>query len=363
MRGFLFALGVAALAALGAAVPAAAEAPETSPALYDCRPRNPKMADPPPQPDLPPHVEAGLAEAKASGELEPRCPQGEVPFPEWAGGVHDVVPARGGTQGGASISRSKRRQRGKGAAISREVHGAHWYSYAIGMQEFSWSKNVTALWAYQTNEAPYVEYSGKDSGHSLGQIWALRDIGGGCFSSAETGWRVDPADYGDPFPHLFMFAFDCGAPLGYAYKGLPWQQSSGVVFPGMAVSHNDVFHVYGARLDGNNWWFYYDGHWVGYIPNSAWKTMFPWFATITYAGGEVATIQHNTCTDMGYGGLFGTHPWAAMFSDVWYEYENNKKASSSYMTAYHSDPWNYSVGNWSAGHPGSEFRYGGPGWC
>jgi hypothetical protein len=33
------------------------------------------------------------------------------------------------------------------------------------------------------------------------------------------------------------------------------------------------------------------------------------------------------------------------------------------MTAHHPDPWNYSVGNWSAGYPGSEFRYGGPGWC
>jgi hypothetical protein len=52
-----------------------------------------------------------------------------------------------------------------------------------------------------------------------------------------------------------------------------------------------------------------------------------------------------------------------MFSDIWYEYDNNTKASSAFMYKYASDASNYVTGQWGAGYPGSEFRYGGPGWC
>jgi hypothetical protein len=144
---------------------------------------------------------------------------------------------------------------------------------------------------------------------------------------------------------------------------MPWVQSSSVVFPNSVLTHNDTFHVYGARMDGNNWWIYYDGQWVGYVPHSAWVELFPSVLTEIQAGGEVATPNLISCADMGYAGLFGTNGSAAMFSDVWYEYNYNKESSSAYMTKYASDPSYYSTGHWDAGHPGSEFRYGGPGWC
>jgi hypothetical protein len=131
----------------------------------------------------------------------------------------------------------------------------------------------------------------------------------------------------------------------------------------MVLSHNDVFHVYGARLDGNNWWIYYDGAWVGYIPNAAWQWHFPWVVDEIMAGGEVQTPGFYTCADMGYAGLSGNHPWAAMFNATWYEYANTTKASSAWLGGWASDPGNYVTGNWYAGHPGNQFRYGGNGWC
>ena len=63
---------------------------------------------------------------------------------------------------------------------------------------------------------------------------------------------------------------------------------------------------------------------------------------------------------MGYGGLFGSHPWAAMFREVWYEYENNTKTGNANLYGASSDPSSYSTGNWVGGY---QFRYGGPGWC
>src|SRR4029078_276041 len=101
---------------------------------------------------------------------------------------------------------------------------------------------------------------------------------------------------------------------------------------GMVVTHNDKFHVYGARMDGNNWWFYYDGQWVGYIPHNAWSYLFPNYLDYSAYGGEVATAEKYTCADMGYNGLFGSNPEAAMFGDTWYEYNYNTKTQLANLT-------------------------------
>jgi hypothetical protein len=117
-------------------------------------------------------------------------------------------------------------------------------------------------------------------------------------------------------------------------------------------------------MDGNNWWIYYDGQWVGYIPHSAWTYRFPSVINEIQAGGEVMTSNFSTCADMGYAGLFGGNPGAAMFSSVWYEYNFNTASKPADLLSNSSDPSNYATGNWSTPpNHGYAFRYGGPGWC
>jgi hypothetical protein len=161
-----------------------------------------------------------------------------------------------------------------------------------------------------------------------------------------------------------MYAFDCGVGLGYVgQSSIPWVQSSTVVYPNAVLTHNDTWHTYGVHLYGSNWWFYYDGQWVGYIPSRAWTRSFPVSVWTGEAGGEVATPEYETCTDMGWNGRYGSNPEAAMFLEVWYEGNlggGYSKHDSLY--SYNSDP-QYTTGNWYQGLPGWQFRYGGPGWC
>jgi Neprosin len=368
--------------ALAFFAPAAGKAAHTPPHLYECAPKYPNAADPPPQPDLPPEVEAEMQRAIASEEFEPLCPAGEVPQPTKTKAPRKLNPPLGGQAKAGKVPTGKVRVRaaqpsrvrperkrnhhpGQRASISRENHGtSYWYSYAGGRQYVNVSKGVNGLFVQQTNEQPYIPTWENEAGaHSLGQLWAIYEPGPGCNSTAETGWSESEGQFEDFNPHLFIAAFDCGHFRGYACKACSnWVQSSSVAFPNMTVSHNDTFHVYGARMDGNNWWFYYDGQWVGYIPHSVWVYTFPYALNRLEAGGEVATPEYYTCADMGYGALFGSHPWAAMFSSVWYEYNYNTQSASAYMPyRLDSDKEAYSSGNWSTSN--NQFRYGGPGWC
>lgn len=357
-------------------VPAAAEAAYTSPSLYDCAPKNPNAADPPPLPDLPPEVEAKMSEAIATDDFKSVCPAGALPKPtktHHSPKLRLPTPERAGSKKAhtAQVSRVRRgrKHRGRRASASREQPGGstYWYSWAQGEQIVSAANGINGLFVQQTNEQPYIPTAENEAGaHSLGQLWALNEqFGPSCFSSAETGWSESLGQFKDVSPHLFIFAFDCGQPRGYACNGCGnWVQSSPYAFPNMTLTHNDAFHVYGARMDGNNWWFYYDGQWVGYIPHSTWIYNFPSVLTRLAAGGEVATPNYSTCADMGYAALFGSNPGAAMFSSVWYEYNYNTQSAPTYLQSYASDPSNYATGNWQyPPNHGSAFRYGGPGWC
>jgi Neprosin len=371
--GLLIAVGV------GVLVPAMAQAAYTAPHLYDCAPRDPKIAAPPPQPKLPPDVAALLPEAIASNEFEPLCPKGEVPEPTPIARIQKRIPPRAGTGEGAAASRAwsgrrfapARRGQGRrapGATASRSSINGYWYSWSLGQQTFLASKGVNSLFAVQTNEQPYIPTGESELGaHSSAQIWAIKHSGPGCFSAAETGWSESLEQFGDVKPHLFVYSLDCGANGAYSsneYGGFNWVQSSAVTFPNQALTNNDTFHVYGARMTGNNWWIYYDGQWVGYIPHSRWTYLFPNVVTEAQAGGEVMTVNHSTCADMGYAGLFGGNPGAAMFSNVWYEYNYNTQSANTNLYSYSSDPSYYATGNWAyPPNHGYAFRYGGPGWC
>jgi hypothetical protein len=374
--GLLIAVAVGVLV-----VPAAAQGAYTSPHLYDCAPRDPNIAPPPPQPKLPPEVAALLPRAIASNEFRAVCPKGQVPEPTGIGRIPKrVAPAEGAkhSDGLAAASRIPSGRRfapirvpgrgGRGARASRKSINGFWYSWAEGWQTHPAAIGVNSLFVVQTNEQPYIPTGESElKAHSSGQLWAIKRGGGSCYSTAETGWSESIGQFKDTNPHLFVYSIDCGGGGLYSsneFGGLAWVQSSAVTFPNQALTHNDVFHVYGARMDGNNWWIYYDGQWVGYIPHSRWSYLYPNVITESQAGGEVMTVNEQTCADMGYAGLFGGNPGAAMFSNVWYEYNYNTQSAPSFLQSWSSDPTRYATGNWK--YPpsyGDAFRYGGPGWC
>jgi Neprosin len=396
VRAFKLGLSVA-VALLG--LTGIASAAYTAPSLYDCRPLDPRGVVTPPPPELPPQVASRLPEAIASNHFERVCPPGEVPQPTGTRQFSKIPPrdpAKGGgiaqasrvwgaarqVRGGRRHARGrhgKRRHRGahrggkRGkagapAAASRESLNGYWYSWSIGEQSYKNSKGINGLWVLQTNEQPYIPTGESQLGsHSSGQLWAFERAGEGCFSTAETGWSESIGQFGDYSPHLFVYAIDCGVGIGYSsneYGGLNWVQSSPYTFPNQALTHNDVFHVYGARMDGGNWWIYYDGQWVGFIPKSSWHYRFPYVINEAQAGGEVMTVNHSTCADMGYAGLYGGNPGAAMFGQVWYEYNYNTQSALTNLYSWSSDPSYYATGNWAfPPNHGYAFRYGGPGWC
>jgi hypothetical protein len=379
VRGKGLWLGVLFALAMSVTVPAVGQAAYTSPSLYDCELRDPNIASPPPQPKLPPEVAALLPEAIESNEFKAVCPAGEVPEPTPIDGVPKKIAPSIDAGEGATASRawSGRRfapvggRHGKGtpgAKASRKAMNGYWYSWSEGQQTYLASKGVNSLFVVQTNEQPYIPTGENELGsHSSAQLWAIKRGGGGCFSTAETGWSESLGQFGDVSPHLFVYSLDCGGNGVYSsneYGGFYWVQSSPVTFPNQALTHNDAFHVYGARMTGNNWWIYYDGQWVGYIPNWRWAYQFPNVITEAQAGGEVMTVNNATCADMGYAALFGGNPGAAMFSNVWYEYDYNTQSANANLYSYSSDPSYYATGNWSSPpNHGYAFRYGGPGWC
>ena len=236
-----------------------------------------------------------------------------------------------------------------------------WYSWALGSQTIS-TNGVTGMFASQSNERPYVDYlnSGITS-HSDSQIWAIAS-GWPCLSDVETGWISSLGGFHDTRPHLFMFAWDCGKSLGYVgQESIPWVQVSNVVYPNMALSYNDTWHTYGVTIEQGNWWFYYDGYWVGYIPGSAWNPeTVPGYLHEIKAGGEVSSGSEISCTDMGFEGRYGSDPKAAMYNQVWYVLDGFSANAS--LAPYAPDP-NYTIGSWYPGNPGYRFRYGGPGGC
>lgn len=232
----------------------------------------------------------------------------------------------------------------------------------MGFQGFAGRRRVTGLWALQQNARPSVDDpSGEREAHSLGQLWAVAQRGPDCMSDVEMGWTVSQGQYGDAQPHLFMYAWDCGVGLGYVgQSSIPWVQRSDSIAPNAPLNYGPAQHLYGVQLKGGNWWFNYDGQWVGYIPRSAWTRLFPTRIQEGEVGGEVATPELETCTTMGSEGLYGTNKLATRVAYAWYM--RRRVALPAKLHHYSTDP-QYTTGGWRRGRAGPRFRYGGPGWC
>jgi Neprosin len=311
-------------------------------------------------------VAAGLPSASAPSR--PQCSGARTPPPEPVLSVSDAAELRTAVRaddfGASALYRTSGRSRSTAVhvppadAIPSEVGATtFYYSWATGYQRIPCSAHMDGVWEMQQNAQPVVPAG---AAHSLGQLWAISRRGS-CMSDVETGWMVSPQQYGDDQPHLFMYAWDCGVGLGYVgQSSIPWTQYSGVVAPGATLVHGSALHMYGVALKAGNWWFDYDGQWVGYIPASAWTRMFPAPIDEVRIGGEVASTAPEPCITMGNDGLYGDSAGAALVGDVWTQREAVKTEAA--LLDYSNDA-EYSTGGWSRGMPGSRFRYGGPGWC
>jgi hypothetical protein len=315
-------------------------APTTASApLFKCQPKNSKVAAPPPFTPTDPQGNTATKNSYTSP-----CSAGLVPVP---------TETHGPKQEPKGLVKQ---DKANGPLQPRSSVGGYWYSWSEGQQEVS-NKGITQLFAAQTNHEPWFNFNTSYYGHSLGQIWALDYSNPAGFSDVETGWSESLGQFGNYSPHLFVYHFDQGVGMGYAPNG-GWVQYSSFIYPNMPLTHGDGYHWYGVANHDNNWWISYDGNWVGYYPPSAFPRYLPHYLTTVEAGGEVATQEYNTCSDMG-NKYPGTSPSAAKFEEV---YWTNSSGYPNYatLTPYNSDPNNYTTGNW---YGGFQFRYGGGGWC
>jgi Neprosin len=115
----------------------------------------------------------------------------------------------------------------------------------------------------------------------------------------EVGWTVDPGQFGDTLPHLFVFHWVNGTPG--CYDGCGFVSSSTAVTAGMSLTPGDT-HDFEIDYTDDNWNIYDDGTLVGYFPGSLWSGSFTSLG-LTQWFGEVAAGDPVPCTQMGNGML------------------------------------------------------------
>jgi neprosin-like protein len=215
---------------------------------------------------------------------------------------------------------------------------------------------------YQTNQQPNVY---NEQSHSIGQLWDVDYRGyNGLASTSETGWIESPGLYPDVQTHLFDSMSDCGTYPGSGYVGagtaIPWTQVQPTPYPNMIITHDDYVHVYAAEFYNGNMWFDYDNVWYGYIPGSAWACHTPDGERMEF-GGEVATPEYETCTDMG-NGLKGTQANSATVVETQY-HRPGYEGRTNLKIRLGTDTTQYNEGQWNPSTNPYGFHYGGPGWC
>lgn len=343
---------------------------------YSCGAPKKNRAKPPPAPVLTPQAQEVVDEQKPKLAANPDCPEGTVVEPvtfpgpkgsptlaEKKSGSAGLQTGTSGPQSGAiaqnqlkSASPQRRTSKRSRAQLRRVFQFDNWYWYTVGSQPLPWQQANFALHGLQSNEKPYIQYSNERE-HSLSQLWGMDLTPGGVGSTQELGWMVDWRMFGDLEPHLFVYHFDAGVPTGYSEGFIAY---TNVIGPGSVVTHNDNFHAYGIQREGSNWWFYYDGYWLGYLPQSAYPRYWNSGFTRIDAGGEMASTNPFTCGDIGsYGPIPGGNPTAAMWQQIYRTRLDNGGSEWAALNPIADDPGQYSLGFFA----GSSFRYGGGGYC
>ena len=167
--------------------------------------------------------------------------------------------------------------------------------------------------AYIYNVNPYVEL---DSEASIMQLWVVGGTGGS-LETIEAGWLKNPDGYtwGKDYPHLFLFASK-GNYSSYQWDNGSWfvQTDNSVNLGGKLTlsstpggnQYSTKYYIYkdGASSTGD-WWFSYDGVWVGYFPYTEFTSSGLRYGAETFdMGGEIVNDEpsgRHTKTDMGSG--------------------------------------------------------------
>jgi hypothetical protein len=166
----------------------------------------------------------------------------------------------------------------------------------------------------------------------------------------EEGWTVDPGQFGDTLPHLFVFHWVDGVPACYNACGFV---ASGLApTPGTALTPGTT-HRFKINYSNGRWHTWNNGIRVGYFPESLWTTT-PFTATnLTQWFGEVAATASPPCAQMGDGLL------AADTSADAIRHMRLIHGAAVNATPVATDP-SYYTGKRTA--PDS-MRFGGPGGC
>jgi Neprosin len=335
---------------------------------YRCADRTPAQAAPVPRP---PQSFGDLA-----APMTPRhaiCPVGQVPAPLPIVAPPPVPPPSDGAVRMAGHVAGSRAHGGRFVAPEGPIEqdGAD-YFYGVQGREVEESELVTALEGHTTNQWDYVSPS-EPGAHSIAQLWALDELPDGNYSDVEFGW-INSSYFGSSEPALFVYHFDNSEAT--CYNGCGFVQTSnnlgyvaGYPISGAASlftlgpTHN--YQIYEEGTSGK-WYVAIDGEVVGYYPASAWTQMDPTLLTVEEAGGEVASETTNSTPQatMGDGDAASSEE-----SADWAGIRDLSQGSArwvSFSTFTESTPA-YSVGTGGGfvegGPPGSNFRYGGPGWC
>jgi hypothetical protein len=170
----------------------------------------------------------------------------------------------------------------------------------------------------------YKPHLADTDSHSLAEMDVEAPSGAGSTSDiVEVGWTVDRGLNGDDAPHLFVFHWVAGNPMGYNVPGFVPQ-------PGAAEKPGDPLvvgsvHKFMIKHYQGNWWIGDNNQWFGRYPDSLWPHLDPqgkvdgstftkgfrvqWF-------GEVSTMAPRPCSQMGTGYVASDVNGAARIDDI-----------------------------------------------
>jgi hypothetical protein len=243
----------------------------------------------------------------------------------------------------------------------------HQYAHAAQSGLANHGGNVTInVWS------PYVQVNGE---FSLGQLWVLKGSGSG-LQTLEAGVQKYVGLYGDANPHLFIYSTS----NGYGNQGCYnlqcnrfVQVNNAVVIGGrlspISTTGSSQYEVQMAYyLWQGNWWFQFQGTWVGYYPGTLFNAAgLANGASVIDFGGEIIDdrSQHadHTSTQMGSGQYPSAgYSHAAYMRNIYYWDPSSQNIWATGIAAYRDNAACYDIAkydndvNWH-----TYFFYGGPG--